>query len=62
LTPHQDYKGIVLPEFYSSRTELPRAARLPLGTSGNAIIFGRRRSLFERAALVINDLIHAHVW
>jgi putative peptide zinc metalloprotease protein len=63
LTPHQDYKGIVLPEFYSSRTELPPSAPgLPLGTSGNAIIFGRRRSLFERAALVINDLIHAHVW
>jgi putative peptide zinc metalloprotease protein len=63
LVPHQDYKGIVLPSFYCARIELPAsAAALPLGTSGKAVIFGPKRSLFERGVLMVADLVHAHVW
>jgi len=63
LLAHQDYKGIVLPSFYCSRILLPTSQEsLPLGSSGRAMIFGRRRSLFERGMLVVEDLIRAHVW
>jgi putative peptide zinc metalloprotease protein len=63
LIEHQDYKGIVLPSFYCSRIELPAtAAALPLGSTGQAILFGPRRSLFSRGVLMVSDLIHAHVW
>ena len=63
LIPHQDYKGIVLPTFYCSRIVLPATQpALPLGSSGEAIIFGKRRSLFERAVSVAANLAHAHIW
>jgi len=63
LVPHQDYKGIVLPTFYCARIPLPATQRsLPLGSSGKAIIFGHRRSLFQRAARVLVNLVREHVW
>ena len=63
LIPHQDYKGIVLPTFYCSRIVLPAAQDvLPLGSSGQAIIFGRRRSLFQRGVEITTNLAHAHIW
>ncbi len=63
LIPHQDYKGIVLPSFYSARLPLPQSqAALPLGSSGEAVVFGKRRSLFERGAEVVVNLARSHVW
>ncbi len=63
LVPHQDYKGIVLPSFYSARVPLPEIREMPpLGSSGEAVLFGRRRSLFERGAEVVLNLARSHIW
>ena len=63
LVAHQDYKGIVLPTFYSARLELaPGSPQLALGTAGSAKVFGARRSLAARAGLIVMDLVHAHIW
>lgn len=63
LVPRQDYKGIVLPVFYSARMRLPASAGdLPFGISGEARIFGKRRSLAERGLTILLDLFKAHVW
>jgi hypothetical protein len=63
IVVHQDYKGIVLPTFYSARLELEQGSpHLALGTVGSAKVFGARRSLAARAALIVMDLVHAHVW
>ena len=63
LVPHQDYKGIVLPAFYCARIPLPPMQRSPrFGSSGDAIIFGPRRSLFQRGAQVLVNLVREHVW
>jgi len=62
LVARQDYKGIELPAFYSTRMQLPPAGNLPLGTAGTARIFGARRSLFGRLVTIILNLVRAHVW
>jgi putative peptide zinc metalloprotease protein len=63
LVTKQDYKGVVLPTFYSARMMLPASAgELPLGLSGRARIFGERRSVFQRVGTVVMNLIRAHVW
>lgn len=62
LVMKQDYKGIELPTFYSSRMVLPASEQLPLGTAGRAKIFGLRRSLFGRFVTVIVNLVRSHVW
>jgi putative peptide zinc metalloprotease protein len=62
LVATQDYKGIELPAFYSTRMQLPSAVNLPLGTAGTARIFGARRSLFGRIAAITFNLVRAHVW
>jgi putative peptide zinc metalloprotease protein len=63
LIPHQDYRGIELPTFYSARVSLPpQDSDLPLGAGGRAQIFGVRRSLFSRMAAVALNLIRSHVW
>jgi len=62
LVARQDYKGIELPTFYSTRMELPPADNLPLGTAGTARIFGARRSLFGRFVTITLNLVRAHVW
>jgi len=63
LIQHQDYKGIVLPAFYSGRVPLPQAREMPpLGSSGRAVIFGRRRSIFERGAEMAINLARSHIW
>jgi putative peptide zinc metalloprotease protein len=63
IIARQAYIGIVLPTFYSARMMLPAANDdLPLGTTGAAIVFGKRRSLFGRASSVVIDLLRAHVW
>jgi putative peptide zinc metalloprotease protein len=63
LVAQQDYKGIKLPVFYSASMILPASAGdLPLGISGAAKIFGVRHSLAERFAMVVTNLVRAHVW
>jgi hypothetical protein len=63
LVPHQDYRGIVLPTFYCALVPLPPTQpSLLLGSSGNAIIFGVRHSLFHRGARVLANLVREHVW
>ncbi len=62
LVARQDYKGIELPAFYSTRMQLPASANLPLGTAGTARIFGARRSLFGRLVTITLNLVRAHVW
>ena len=57
------YKGVELPTFYQTRLVLPPSnADFPLGISGNAKIFGARRSLFSRFLTVASDVIRAHAW
>jgi putative peptide zinc metalloprotease protein len=63
LIARQDYKGIELPVFYSARMQMPASDDdLPIGISGHARIFGKRRSLAERAGTVLLNLVKAHVW
>jgi putative peptide zinc metalloprotease protein len=63
LVAHQDYKGIVLPTFYCARLKMESGrSRLPLGTAGQAKVFGSRRSLAARIGEVAVDLVRAHVW
>jgi putative peptide zinc metalloprotease protein len=63
LIPHQDYKGVKLPVFYCSRMALPASAGNALyGVSGQAIVFGQRRSLAARGFTILANLTKAHVW
>lgn len=63
LVARQSFKGIELPIFYSARMPLPTSAQdLPLGMSGQAMIFGKRRSVAGRAFQIAVDLVKAHVW
>ncbi|HWA95364.1 MAG TPA: HlyD family efflux transporter periplasmic adaptor subunit [Terracidiphilus sp.] len=63
LIGKQEYKGLVIPTFYSARIPLPRTgSALALGTAGTAKILGVRRSIAERAAIAALDLFHRHFW
>ncbi len=63
LVASQDYKGMKLPVFYSTRIELPPLDGNPLfGVAGEAKIFGARRSVAERFLTVAVNLVKAHVW
>ena len=63
LVANQDYKGIKLPVFYRARMTLPASAGNPLlGVSGQAKIFGKRRSLAGRVVSIALNLFKAHVW
>jgi hypothetical protein len=63
LVAMQAYKGITLPTFYYARLPLPRSAGdLPIGMSGEAKVFGARRSLFQRTVATAMNLFRAHVW
>jgi putative peptide zinc metalloprotease protein len=63
LIPKQKYEGIKLPVFYCSRMELPALAGNTLfGVSGQAKIFGARRSLAARGYTILANLTKAHLW
>jgi len=63
LVASQDYKGIKLPIFYCARMALPTSAGDPkFGTSGQAQIFGQRRSLAARFLAILLNLAKAHLW
>ncbi len=59
----QEYKGIALPVFYTTRMPLqasPNVVRI--GMSGQAKIFGRRRSLAARMVTWLGNVLHTHFW
>jgi biotin carboxyl carrier protein len=59
----QDYKGIKMPVFYCSRMTLPDSAGNPrFGVSGEAKIFGERRSIAGRFVTSAFNLVKAHLW
>jgi putative peptide zinc metalloprotease protein len=63
IVAKQEYKGVELPTFYSSRIALPASATdMRLGTAGTARIFGVRRSIFGRIATALTNVFRAHVW
>lgn len=63
LQAAQDYKGIKPATFFYTRLLLPgEESDLPIGMSGQAKIFGVRRSFFHRVVTVVSNLVRAHVW
>ena len=63
LIASQAYKGIKLPVFYSTRVSISEHGDdLAFGTSGEAKVFGLRRSVFQRALTIAMNLLRAHVW
>jgi putative peptide zinc metalloprotease protein len=62
ILPEQEYKGIAIPTFYTSRMPLRETGGMRLGMSGQAKIFGRRRSLANRMALAFANVMHTHFW
>jgi putative peptide zinc metalloprotease protein len=63
LVSRSEFEGIQQPVYYDSRIVLPQLhSSLALGTSGEAKIFGARRSLAERAGRGVLNLVKAHVW
>lgn len=63
LVPTQAFKGIQMATYYCSRMELPAAVGNPMfGVSGEAKIFGERRSLAGRFLTSAFNLLKAHVW
>ena len=63
LLAGQEYKGIALPTFYTTRMPLARMADgVRPGMSGQAIIFGRRRSLANRLLTIFGNMLRTHFW
>jgi putative peptide zinc metalloprotease protein len=63
LMAGQQYKGLELPTFYTTRMPLNEmGTHLEPGVSGEAKIFGRRRSLAARIATAAGNLLRAHFW
>lgn len=63
ILPAQQYVGIQMPTFYEARIASDNGdADLRPGTTGRAIIFGRRRSVLERVYDSLRDLARSYVW
>jgi len=63
LIANQKYKGVKPPVYYCTRLVLPASAGNPLiGDSGQALIFGDRRSLAARFFEIAADLVKTHIW
>ena len=63
LIETQKYKGIKMAVFYCSRMTLPPTTGNPMfGLSGEAKIFGQRRSLGWRFLTSVFELAKAHLW
>jgi len=63
LLADQAYKGITLPTFYTARMNLEAMDNsIRAGMSGQAKIFGRRRSVAERIAIIFGNVLHTHFW
>jgi len=63
LTADQDYKGMALPAFYTTRMPVgAMGGRIRPGMSGRAKVFGRRRSVAERMVNICANQLHTHFW
>ncbi len=63
LNTGQAYKGLELSAFYTTRMPVGElSGRIQPGMSGQAKIFGRRRSLAERIALALANMLRTHFW
>lgn len=63
LVAEQQYKGIEMPTYYSARMGLSDSeGRLVMGMSGEAIVFGRRRSIAQRVGASFWSMLRAHLW
>jgi putative peptide zinc metalloprotease protein len=62
LLANQEYKGIAQPTFYTTRMPLEGVGDIRPGMSGEAKIFGKRRSVAERIAIMFGNLFHTHFW
>jgi putative peptide zinc metalloprotease protein len=62
LIAQQDYKGIKLPVFYCARMTLPSYESTMIGISGQAKVFGTRRSIAGRISTGLFNLLKAHAW
>jgi putative peptide zinc metalloprotease protein len=59
----QQYKGMALPTFYTTRIPLgEELGQIRPGTSGEAKIFGRRHSLAYRLATTLGNVLRTHFW
>ena len=59
----QEFKGIALPTFYTARMPLKDLNNsVRAGMSGQAKIFGRRRSVANRIATMFGNVLHTHFW
>lgn len=63
LLPAQEYKGIAVPTFYTTRMPVKEAgSAIQPGMSGPAKIFGRRRSLAARIVTIFANQLRTHFW
>jgi multidrug efflux pump subunit AcrA (membrane-fusion protein) len=63
LLASQQFKGIAVPTFYTTRIPLNQSRPdLQPGITGQAKIFGQRRSLAERMAHSFTNVLHTHFW
>jgi putative peptide zinc metalloprotease protein len=63
ILAQQQYKGIELPAFYTTRISLgEEAGQIRPGMSGEAKIFGSRRSLAYRLATTFGNVLRTHFW
>jgi multidrug efflux pump subunit AcrA (membrane-fusion protein) len=62
LMEQQQYKGLGLPAFYTTLMPLREDGIVRPGMSGQAKIFGRRRSVAERTVIALGDMLHTHFW
>jgi putative peptide zinc metalloprotease protein len=63
LVAEQDFKGMVLPTFYTTRMPLEVVGSgIQPGISGEAKIFGRRRSLAARIMTMFGNVLRTHFW
>jgi putative peptide zinc metalloprotease protein len=63
ILPEHDFKGMVLPVFYTARMPLqPVGDGIRPGISGPAKIFGKRRSVASRIAIALGNVLRTHFW
>ncbi len=63
LLAEQEYKGMAVPTFYTTRMPLGESVDgMRPGMSGEAKIFGRRRSLAGRIVTSFGNVMRTHFW
>ena len=63
LLPDLEYKGMVLPVFYTTRLAPGGMGDgIQPGMCGEAKIFGKRRSLAQRIATILGNVLRSHFW